>query len=634
MNLTTKHTKANASAKRGARFSHSAHRMGRAGWGEVGLFFIPTGLGASAQGWREATTLGQPAKYFYNPERVVSSGYSSGLQPLQGCVWFVREPRVARASQPWADERNPFGIAKRLFRFAFVCLVCLVVEKNSFSADFAILKPAGFAHHVEKFNAMEDENFTNTISNADSWGWLQKEIPLFECPDREVAEMYYFRWWSFRKHLVQTTNGWVVTEFLTPVKHAGIFNTISCAAGFHLAEGRWLHSQNYLDDYTTFWLRGDNGQPQKKFRNYSSWFESAAYDRFLVTGDKTFLTDLLADFVADYHGWETEKLAANGLFWQFDVRDGMEESISGSRKDKNLRPTINSYMAANAQALAGIARLAGDKKTAAEFDAKAAQLKKLMQEKLWDPAAHFFKVLIPSTNGADAAASYVPSSAREELGFIPWMFELPDANNNFETAWSQLNDPQGFRAPFGITTAERRHSQFRTHGVGTCEWDGAVWPFATSQTLYALANVLRDYKQPVVTSRDYCDAFLNYVHSQHANGKPYLGEYLDEVTGDWINGKGGRSRYYNHSTFADLLITGVVGLRPRADDTVEISPLLPEGTWGWFCLDGVKYHGHTLTIVWDEAGSRYQRGKGFFVLADGKEIARENKLSKLRGKLP
>lgn len=214
------------------------------------------------------------------------------------------------------------------------------------------------------------------------------------------------------------------------------------------------------------------------------------------------------------------------------------------------------------------------------------------------------------------------------------MFELPDAGKGYETAWKQLPDPRGFRAPFGITTAERRHPQFRSHGVGTCEWDGAVWPFATSQTLGALANVLRDYPRSVVTSRDYFDAFLTYVHSHHADGKPFIGEYLDEVTGDWINGKDGRSRYYNHSTFADLLITGVIGLRPRADDLVEVWPLLPAETWDWFCLDGVKYHGRTLAIVWDKDGTRYDRGAGLRVLADGKEIVRSEKLERSTGRLP
>jgi hypothetical protein len=508
--------------------------------------------------------------------------------------------------------------------FVLACFVCFVVQ-NSSAASLAVLKPADFAHHVEKFNAMEDENFTNAISNTDSWSWLQKEIPFFECPDKEVEEIYYFRWWSFRKHIVQTTNGLIITEFLTPVRHADVFNAISCATGFHLAEGRWLHDQNYLDDYVTFWFHGNDGKPQKKFHSYSSWIESASYDRFLVNGDKTFLTNLLADFVANYRIWETEKQLTNGLFWQFDVRDGMEESISGSRTNENARPTINSYMFANAQAIAKIAQLAGNKKIAEEFDAKSAQLKKLTQEKLWDVEAKFFEARHEDGSFANA---------REELGFIPWMFDLPDLGKGYESAWAQLNDPQGFRAPFGLTSAERRHPQFRSHGVGTCEWDGAVWPFATSQTLYALANVLRDYKQSVVKPQNYFDTFLTYVRSQHANGKPYIGEYLDEVTGDWINGKGGRSRYYNHSTFADLLITGVVGLRPRADGVVEINPLLPDDAWDYFCLDGVNYHGHMLTILYDKTGSRYHKGQGFRLFADGKEIARAEKLEKLTAKLP
>ena len=199
---------------------------------------------------------------------------------------------------------------------------------------------------------------------------------------------------------------------------------------------------------------------------------------------------------------------------------------------------------------------------------------------------------------------------------------------------SRRSNLQGFSAPYGLTTAERRSPLFRSHGYGHCEWDGAVWPFATSQTLDALANVLRDYRQSLVTKDDYYDAFLTYVHSQHADGKPYIGEYLDETTGQWINGANGRSRYYNHSTFADLLITGVVGLVPRADNTVEVWPLLPEGIWNWFCLDGVKYHGHTLTILWDQDGSRYGRGKGLVVLADGKQIAKADKLEHVTGKLP
>jgi hypothetical protein len=501
--------------------------------------------------------------------------------------------------------------------FALLVLWLLLVAVPVLAVDSPVLKPDAFSHYVQYFNGMEDENVTNLIPNAASWDWLQKEIPFFDCPDREVSEMYYFRWWSFRKHLEQTPGGFVFTEFLTRQ------SPVSSALGHQLVEGRWLHDQQFLDDYVHYWF----GSPanRQQMHKYSSWLADALYQSYLVTGDRKFLVSMLGDLTSDYQQWQQEHLTTNGLLWQYDVRDAMEESISGSRTNKNLRPTINSYMFADARAIAAIARMAGDQKIAGEYDAWAAQLQNLVQEKLWNPNQHFFEVLLD--NGR-------LSGVREEIGFIPWMFELPEPGKGYEVAWAQLSDPKGFSAPYGITTAERRSPKFRTHGYGHCEWDGAVWPFATSQTLDALANVLRDYPQNVVTSRDYFDAFLAYVHSQHADGKPYIGEYLDETTGQWINGKGGRSRYYNHSTFADLLITGVVGLVPRADNRVVIQPLLPEGTWDWFCLDGVKYHGHLLTIIWDQDGTHYGHGKGLIVLAEGKEIARAKKLTKLEGELP
>jgi Trehalase len=514
----------------------------------------------------------------------------------------------------------------RSIALLFCLLWALFAAETAPAADnLSVLQPATYAHDVEKFNGMEDENITNFVSNADSWNWLQREIPFFDCPDPEVTETYYFRWWSFRKHLVQTPRGFVFTEFLTPVRHAALYNTISCAAGFHVAEGRWLHDQTYIDDYINFWFQGEAQGLTNKFHSYSSWLPAATYDAYLVNHDPAFPVSLLDDIVSDYRLWQQERQLTNGLFWQHDVRDGMEESISGSRTTKNIRPTINSYMFANARAIADIAKLAGAKVIAHEYSEKADQLQRLTEASLWDDPAKFFEVRLENGKFSDA---------REEIGFIPWMFELPDHSKKYSAAWAQLSDEKGFKAPAGITTAERRNPLFRTHGVGKCEWDGAVWPFATSQTLDALANLLRDYRQDFVTSHDYFDAFLTYVHSQHADGKPYIGEYLDEVTGDWINGKGGRSRYYNHSTFADLVITGIVGLRPRADDVVEIDPLLPPNTWSWFCLDGVKYHGHFLTIIWDQTGTHYGHGTGLIVLADGHEIARGNKLSKLTGKLP
>jgi hypothetical protein len=484
-----------------------------------------------------------------------------------------------------------------------------------------VLSPGAFAHYVTRFNAMEDENIVNVVPNAAAWGWLQANIPFFECPNPDLEEIYYFRWWSFRKHLVHVPGGdgrpvAAFSEFLNKPP-------ISSALGHHLYEGRWLRQQDDLDGYVRYWLQGPNGAVRSDLHKYSQWLADALWQRYLVVQDRAFLVPLLDVLAADYGQWEKERQLPGGLFWQYDVRDAMEESISGSRTKKNIRPTISSYMFGNARAIAAIARLAGRDDLARAFDAKAAELRRLVQASLWDPAARFFKVRLENDG---------LSGAREEIGFIPWYFELPDAGDN--AAWSQFADPAGFRAPFGLTTAERRSPLFRSHGIGNCEWDGAVWPFATSQTLTALANVLHDYPGAPVTKGDYFDAFLTYVRSQHYDGKPYIGEYLDEEDGYWLKGRAERSRYYNHSTFADLVIAGVVGLRPRADDRLEVQPLLPPGTWDWFCLDGVAYHGRTLTILWDRLGTRYGRGAGLTVLADGRKIAHGDDLGPLAGRLP
>jgi len=454
-----------------------------------------------------------------------------------------------------------------------------------------LLNANAFRHHVDFFNNMEPENITNHIPNSESCAWMNDNIPFFECPDKSFEQIYYFRWWTLRKHLKKTPDGFVFTEFLDNVGHSGKHNTISCALGHHIYEGTWLRDNRYIDEYARFWYMGREDGLQPHLHKYSNWGTWALYRRYLVNKDEAFLVGLLSAFIRDYEAWVREKGLENGLFWQYDVRDGMEESISGSRRSKNSRPPLNSYMYANAVAISKVAQIAGKEALAAEYARRADKLKSLVHELTWDKVAKNFKVRYPTGELANV---------REEIGFIPWYFNLP--NKGYEQAWQQFVDPQGFNAPMGITTAERRHPDFRSHGVGTCEWDGAVWPYATSQTLVGLANLLRNYEQDYVSRKDYFDALMTYAQSHHYKDKPYIGEYLDEKTGAWLTPDSDRSRYYNHSTFCDLVISGLVGLVPREDDTVIVDPLIPADVWDWFCLDGVSYHGRTLTILWDRNG--------------------------------
>jgi len=515
----------------------------------------------------------------------------------------------------------------------FLTLLIALVGLCAYGQKGAVLTTDGLRAYVDKFNKADNELYKGFISNADAWDFLKNNIPLLDCPDKNIEETYYFRWWTYRKHIKKTKDGFVVTEFLPDVPWASKDNAISCPAALHFYEGRWLKDQTYLNSYADYWFhRG--GSP----RSYSFWPADALYNYFMVTGKDSLCKALLPDLMKNYAGWEKDRLDNNGLFWQIDDRDGMEVSACGS----GYRATINSYMYGEARAIANIAAMDHQKDIADQFAGKALALKNNVQQHLWDEKAQFFKML-PRDAGA-ALCNW-----RELYGYTPWYFNMPD--NQYAVAWQFLMNPKAFYAPYGPTTLEQSSPEFKISYEGhECQWNGPSWPYATSITLIGLANLLNNYKQTYISKAQYLKLFEIYTNSQRLkldNGTivPWIDENLNPFTGDWIsrtrlktwkNGtwakdKGGeeRGKDYNHSTYCDLLISGLIGLRPQVGDKLVINPLLPAHTWKYFCLDGVWYHGKSITIMYDQTGQHYHRGKGFFVFVNGQKKAFSKEVSKL-----
>ena len=561
---------------------------------------------------------GHVGTYYVDGKKVTSRMFDTPVDAITRIVFRtgnlfdkpdIETPADQYVDMPRADEEDPM---------ATFAIANVTTSSQDADASAAVLRYDDFKHYADRFNTMEDENIVTYIPNSKSSEWMSKNIPLFECPDKDMEEIYYFRWWSLRKHIKRTPVGLGMTEFLVQRSYADKYNLIACAVGHHIMETRWLRDTTYLHQILNTWYHGNDGKAMTKMNKFSSWNPAAVYEAYKVLGDTAFVLGLKPSLEEEYARWQSTNRLANGLYWQGDVQDGMEESISGGRKKQYARPTINSYMYGNARALAQLNLLAGDASKAKEYDLEADTLKALVQNKLWNEKHSFFETV----RGDTAAA------VREAIGYIPWYFNLPD-EKAYDVAWKQVEDEEGFSAPYGLTTAERRHPEFRSHGVGRCEWDGAVWPFATSQTLTAMANYINDYDTPIVGDTTFFKQMKLYVESQHHRGRPYIGEYLDEKNGAWLMGDRERSRYYNHSTFADLVITGLAGLRPQADGSVVVNPLVPEGTWDYFCLDNVNYRGDVLTIIYDKDGQHYHQGKGLRLLVNGKLAAQRDDLGKL-----
>ena len=126
-------------------------------------------------------------------------------------------------------------------------------------------------NYVEKFNKNDEELIRQKIPNSKAYEFLSEEIPLIDCPDEQIEETYYFRFWTFRKHIKETPVGHIITEFLPDVPWSGEYNSINCPAGLHIREGRWLKSADtIIKDYIRFWLsfKGDTNL-------YSMWYAHA-----------------------------------------------------------------------------------------------------------------------------------------------------------------------------------------------------------------------------------------------------------------------------------------------------------------------------------------------------------------------
>ena len=193
---------------------------------------------------------------------------------------------------------------------------------------------------------------------------------------------------------------------------------------------------------------------------------------------------------------------------------------------------------------------------------------------------------------------------------------------------ANLMDEEGFAAPWGITTAERRHPRFMFKHEHECLWNGPVWPFATSQTLVALANHLHDHGEAFVTKADYYTLLHQYAASHCIAGEDgrqhmWIDEDMDPFTGDWIArtelkadnwnpGRGGRERGkdYNHSEFCDLVLSGLLGIR-RENGQLSVSPMIPED-WDYFMVSGLTEE--DLTVIYDRDGSHYGFGAGLHII--------------------
>lgn len=472
--------------------------------------------------------------------------------------------------------------------------------------------------------------------------WYQGRIPLFKSSDPNLDTVYYYRWQIFRAHQRDLgRTGYITTEFLDDVSwQREPYASLNDATGFHINEGRWFKDRRYIDDYISFMYEGGND------RHFSDYMADAAWSRYLVDSDKAALLTHLPIMRHIYRLWDERFDFSKGLYHIEPLLDATEYTVSsidasggkdGFQGGDSFRPTINSYMVANARAISRIAELAGATRTAHEYSERAEALRRKLLEELWNPKLTHFVDRHKAEN--EHVRYWQPIRARELAGYVPWMFDLVPDDPRYASAWAHLLDPAMFAGHRGMRTVEAGYEhymkQYRYLGdAPECQWNGPVWPYQTTQVLLGMANLLDHHTAKGPINRSNYMRLLRQYAAIHVkpDGTLDLEENYHPETGKPIVGLE-RSHHYFHSGFIDLIITGLVGLRPRADEILEVNPLIPftadPNTLGWFRAEKIPYHGHDVAVTWDADGNHFGAGKGLFIEVDGVVVSHRQRLERV-----
>jgi hypothetical protein len=373
-------------------------------------------------------------------------------------------------------------------------------------------------HAPGKDSPLQVSELANHYFGEDA-DWYVENIPFFECSDKQIEQVYYYRWKLYKVHIrLVGDNQYVITEFINHVPwDREPYCTINAASMHHIYEGRWLHDDRYINGYIENLYHGGNN------RRYSESIADAMYARYLVNADTAFLVQQLDSMKQIYEAWYDHWDSSKKLYWIPAMPDATEYTIAsidasggkdGFDDGEAFRPTINSYMYGNATAIAKVAALAGDRSVSEKYLRRADSLKTNIQQNLWNDSLQHFTDRLKVDNEYVHYWNFI--RGRELAGMIPWYFDVPADNATYAAAWSHVLDTNNLLGLYGLRTNEPSYEYYFKQfvyfeGKRGSQWNGPSWPYQTSQTITAMANLLNDYKQHAVTNTDYLKLLRLYT---------------------------------------------------------------------------------------------------------------------------
>ena len=287
--------------------------------------------------------------------------------------------------------------------------------------------------------------------------------------------------------------------------------------------------------------------------------------------------------------------------------------------DESYRMNSNCFMAAAGYSLAKMSSAIGKHWSETNYFVKRGdEIKTAVFEKLWDDDISFFTEITHDEKRK--------INGKESNCYSAWSFNLAPDEERYGKAWDYIMRTDTFLAPFGITSLEKENPHYMQPFGHGCLWNGPVWPYTYSLILLGMSNLLHNYKNHRVTKDSYFELLKRYClchYDTDSTDDFAVREDHHPEENRWI----APNRDYNHSTFIDNVLNGLMGICPT-EDGLTVNPIVPDN-WDYFCVEDVRWQGKDITVVYDKTGEKYGRGIGLSVFCDGALAAHSDTLARL-----
>jgi hypothetical protein len=444
--------------------------------------------------------------------------------------------------------------------------------------------------------------------------WWAQNIPYLDVPEPAIKKNIYYRWWLMRFNYLDVDIPGQDYQFPTSVEGAlGYNNAIVLTQPMHIDDLKYLRSPEY--SYGPWVSVGqvskggryvDNpGDPENWSNSYTQYVSEAGWRAYQIHGGQPAIAGNLAHYAeGDVKGQLAYYDHDNNGLIEYDwgaLTGNDADAVSFHWRAGNLDRTESAYVYSNALAAAQAYDAVGDTAKAAEMRAIAERVRSAIVNVLWNPNRQLFEHRHVATN------AWVPW--KEINNYYPFSVGAVPNTDQYKQSLRLFADPAEYPI-FPFFTANQKDKAAAAAAGQPGSNNFSTINSTVQFRLYS--SVLRNYPNQWMNTDDYKKLLYWNAWAQYVGGNTQWPD-ANEFWADWNAGSQtiDYRSWIHHNILGSsnwTVIEDVMGLRPRNDRQVELSPI--NIGWSHFAANNIRYRNADLSVVWDDPADGITRYSG------------------------